>query len=408
MGNLTFRQFLAEAPTGKLMHLTHLEDLILDGAAGASEAVEILGSFGDMLENGGVSSALNVTVKWDGAPSVVFGPDPADGRFFVATKSAFNKTPKLMKSLQDIQDMYGSGGLGEKLRACFTELALLQPKQVLQGDLLFTDDTTTQTLDGVSYVTFRPNTILYAVDVNSHLGERIRRATLGIVIHTMYVGAGKDLGSYRSAPITPSVFAGLKKTNRVVVLDAAFDDVSGTASFTQGEYTDFMLLTQSAVDYAAKVPDVVWNAVANEPLHSLIAQFQNQQVRAGGLFVASVAPLMIWLKNKLDAERKKRTSAAGQAAVERQYRDLMTLVRTNFAGFNIWFRLHATLSNAKLMLIQKLAGMTRIQSFLPTADGYKVSGPEGFVAVAHNGRMVKLVDRLNFSRANFLAPKSWG
>lgn len=109
MAVISFKQHLDEAATpGKLKHLTHLEDLMLDdGAAGLAFAVDVLEQFGYMLEHGGVSRSLNVTTKWDGAPSVVFGPDPADGRFFVATKSAFSKNPKLMKYIKRLPTPMG-------------------------------------------------------------------------------------------------------------------------------------------------------------------------------------------------------------------------------------------------------------------------------------------------------------
>jgi hypothetical protein len=185
----SFLTHLNEGSDGKLRHLTHLEDLMLDdGIAGMQRAIEVLRQFRHMLIGGGVSKALHVTTKWDGAPSVVFGPDPADGKFFVATKSAFSKTPKLMKSHAQIAEIYGSGGVGGVLHDCLSELALLRPTRVLQGDLLFSGarGVKARSIQGKNYLTFRPNTILYAVDVESALGQSIERAALGIVIHTMY------------------------------------------------------------------------------------------------------------------------------------------------------------------------------------------------------------------------------
>ena len=161
---ITFNEFLQESKSGKLTHLTHLEDLMLDdGIAGMQHAITVLRQFRHMLISGGVSKALHVTTKWDGAPSVVFGPDPADGKFFVATKSAFSKVPKLMKSHAQIAEIYGSGGVGGVLHDCLSELALLQPTRVLQGDLLFSGarSVKAQSIQGKNYLTFRPNTILY-------------------------------------------------------------------------------------------------------------------------------------------------------------------------------------------------------------------------------------------------------
>ena len=44
--------------------------------------------------------------------------------------------------------------------------------------------------------------------------------------------------------------------------------------------------------------------------------------------------------------------------------------------------------------------------FLRTKNGYRVTNPEGYVAIK-KGNAVKLVDRLEFSRANFTAAKDW-
>ena len=51
---------------------------------------------------------------------------------------------------------------------------------------------------------------------------------------------------------------------------------------------------------------------------------------------------------------------------------------------------------------------TCIGTFLKTDDGFKVTAPEGFVAVdTIKGNAVKLIDRLAFSHANFTAAKAW-
>jgi len=55
----------------------------------------------------------------------------------------------------------------------------------------------------------------------------------------------------------------------------------------------------------------------------------------------------------------------------------------------------------KGMLLRKLQQVEGIGTFQKTNDGYKVTAPEGFVAIGHNGGAVKLVDRLVFSRTNF-------
>ena len=47
----------------------------------------------------GSSGGVNMTVKWDGAPAIICGVNPENGKFFVGTKSVFNKTPKINYTL---------------------------------------------------------------------------------------------------------------------------------------------------------------------------------------------------------------------------------------------------------------------------------------------------------------------
>jgi lysophospholipid acyltransferase (LPLAT)-like uncharacterized protein len=63
---------------------------------------------------------------------------------------------------------------------------------------------------------------------------------------------------------------------------------------------------------------------------------------------------------------------------------------------------------AKLMIVAKLQSVKSIGTFLKTDDGFRVTAPEGFVAVDRlKGNAVKLINRLEFSQANFNATKSW-
>ena len=156
------------------------------------------------------------------------------------------------------------------LHDCLSELALLQPTRVLQGDLLFSGarSVKAQSIQGKDYLTFRPNTILYAVDVKSALGQSIDRAALGIVIHTMYSGSGA-VARLSAAPITPGVFSSLKKTSRVASLDASYDDVSGNVSFTNEEEKDFSLLLSRVGTLAQRIPALTYTTLAAKPLYTL-------------------------------------------------------------------------------------------------------------------------------------------
>ena len=157
-------EFLTEA-AGRNLHLEHLEDEILNfGIAGGRGAIEFLQSLRDMFK-GGQGSKLNVTVKWDGAPALFCGPHPETGKFFVAKKSLFNKTPKFYHTNDEI-DVDLTGELAKKFKVALAEFPKLGMTEILQGDLMFTDDTSTMDIEGTKHITFQPNTILYAVETD--------------------------------------------------------------------------------------------------------------------------------------------------------------------------------------------------------------------------------------------------
>ena len=170
----------------KNTHLEHLEDDIINrGSKGGVNAINFLNSVRNMLA-GNIGGKLNMSVKWDGAPAVFCGTNPENGKFFVGTKSVFNKSPKINYTPTDIRRNHG-GELANKLQVCLRELPKLGLDGIYQGDLLFTrGDLKAVAIDGEKMITFTPNTITYAVPAGSDIARRIARAKLGIVFHTKY------------------------------------------------------------------------------------------------------------------------------------------------------------------------------------------------------------------------------
>src|SRR5210317_113235 len=179
----TLKELITEQ---KNTHMTHVEDLVFDeGVDGARKAINFLRDLRNML-SGNATSKVSATVKWDGAPAVFAGIDPRDKKFFVAKKGVFNKDPKVYKTNKDI-DADTSGDLAAKLKVALAEFSKLGiTSGVYQGDLMFTNDKKREKIDGVNYVTFHPNTIVYAVPVASSLGQQIQKAKIGVVWHTAY------------------------------------------------------------------------------------------------------------------------------------------------------------------------------------------------------------------------------
>ena len=234
-----FAQLLNE---DKNTHLEHLEDEIINnGLTGAKTAVRFLNSLRDML-NGVGKGSTSVTVKWDGAPAVFAGENPENGKFFVATKSLFNKTPKINYTNADIASNHGSEGPTDKLKVALKHLPKLGMKGIFQGDIMFTkEDLVEEEVDGVKSVVFTPNTITYAVPTDSELASTIRKASIGIVWHTSYSGKtikglkasfGVDSSKFTTTRSVWSEDAGVKNVSSVAGLSKS-DTKSLTAKINQ-------------------------------------------------------------------------------------------------------------------------------------------------------------------------------
>lgn len=390
-------------------HLSHLEDMVFNGPPAISFVVDVLKEFGNILDGGYVSDALNVSVKWDGSPAIVFGPDPADKRFFVATKSAFAKLPKLAKTHEDVDAMYSDDRVRIILHQALDELRALEPEHVLQGDVLFAKSLPTdargavreQVLDGTAFLTFQPNTILYAVAKDSLLGQQMQDARFGIVIHTAFTGTGQYLSTFKRKNVSPLTYALLKKTPSVLMLDANYDDVTGTATFTEEERGDFLLALAEVQEQSRNISSLCYEVINGEPnIRRMLMRFINDWVREKTFHLTTNEFIAFIAREQQQVQAEKKTSRGFDSVVHR-YTGYTTDVSRIGDQFDALFRLHQSIARAKRIVIRKLAQASNIRSFLPTPTGYKVSGPEGFVAISHSGQAVKLVDRLEFSRANF-------
>ena len=402
----TFRDYLAES-SGKNTHLEHLEDSIFnEGVPGARAAVSFLKGLKSML-TGHAKSSVNVTVKWDGAPAIVCGVNPENGKFFVGTKSVFNKEqPKLVYTKSDADRLY-DGNLAKILRLCIEHLSSLGITNVLQGDLLFTRGTLqTMEHEGQNYISFKPNTIRYAVPANSSLGATISSASLGIVFHTTYSGSTiSNLKASFGADVS-----GLK-SGKVWVTDAAFRDTSGASTLTQSE-SEYVSSRIDELTSLVKSIDSrrVATLIGDSKIQSLIKMYVNSKVREGENISGTkkyASGLVDFISDRFAEEIENLKSDKGKQTREDQLKQVKSFLKEYRDELIDIFLVSAYISDIKGVFINKLRKVSSIGTFLETPDGYKVTSPEGFVAVDKIGNAYKLVDRLEFSRANFSSDKSW-
>lgn len=384
--------------------MEHLEDNILNGGVnGARQTINFLQSLRDML-SGRSASAVAVSVKWDGAPAVFVGVDPADGKFFVAKKSIFNKEPKVYKTPAEVKSDT-SGDLTEKLLLALEHLPKLGIKSgVYQGDFLFSkSDLKNDEIDGEEYTTFHPNTIVYAVPASSKLAKEINNSDIGIVWHTTYkVGDSlKDL----TASFGKNIATKFNKVSNVWSVDAVYKDLSGRATMTADETKEITQHLSEAGKVFKKVPSSLLNAIAaDDEFRMKMKAYMNTYIRQAKPFPASrvmVRGLMQYINDYYDKEiASKKTEAS-----KKQWNDKKKQANkflSNPTGLITIFDLIKHIIAAKLIIIGKMNQAAKTRTFIKTKDGYKVTGEEGYVAIDRLGKQaVKLVDRLQFSTANF-------
>lgn len=395
--------YLSEA-AGKNTHMTHIEDLILDGGVkGARQAILALRSLRDML-SGNAKAPIDITVKWDGAPALFCGEDPRDGQFFVAKKGIFNAEPKVYKSHADIK-ADTSGDLSKKLILAFDNLKDLGIKDVIQGDFMFDQsDLKKETINGIKHITFHPNTILYAVPLDTPLAKEIERAKIGIIWHTSYSGSSFET---MKAEFGKDIVGKIRKTSRVWQDDATLKDLSGTATLTREDSLELSQNLSNAGKIFQKISSSTLKEIEeNKELNLVINIYNNSMVRKGQRITNTskhAKGLIDFVTDRYAKQIDKRSSDAGKQIQINKRDDLLSFFsKSNLSNLKLVFDLHNFVTDSKIIIINKLNKLSNMGTFVKTKSGFKVTGVEGFVAIDRmEGGAVKLVDRLEFSTNNF-------
>ena len=388
----------------KNTHMTHIEDLILDGGVkGARQAILALRSLRDML-SGNTKAPIDVTVKWDGAPAVFAGEDPETGEFFVAKKGIFNANPKIYKNHDDI-DADTSGDLNKKLKLAFDNLKDLGIKGVIQGDFMFEKgDLKKEKINGINHIVFHPNTIAYAVPTDTNLAKEIAAAKIGIVWHTSYSG-----GTFETmkAEFGRDIVPKLKQTKNVWMQDATLRDLSGTATLTAKDSLEISKkLSDAGKIFKQIAASTLKEIESNKELNLILNVYNNTKVREGQRVTNTqkhATGLVMFVRNRYQKQIDKLSSPAGKDKKASQRDEILKFFdKKNIKNLKLVFDLQNLVIDAKLIIINKLNRLSKIDTFVKTKSGFKVTGVEGFVAIDRmEGGAVKLVDRMEFSTNNF-------
>ena len=411
---INFLNFLTEDKAGKNLHLEHIEDEIINfGVDGGRAAINFIRSLRDMLA-GASRSSVNMTVKWDGAPAIFAGTDPSDGKFFVAKKSVFNATPKLYKTNEDIDEDL-KGALNSKFKVALAEFPKLGIKGVLQGDLMFTDDVSTKKIDGTEYFTFQPNTIVYAVPTKSDLGKQISKSKIGVVWHTTYEGTElQSMTAKFGADVSK-----MKKVSSVWYDDATYKDVTGSAVMTADETKTLTKHVSDAGKTFHKIKAPLYrsfldmqNSFTGKLAGASFKTYNNSKVRAGETVSnprAHAQGYLTWVEATYQKNIDKIKTDKRKEELENRKQETVRELKKHVINIENLVSFQNHLVNAKLEILKKLNSVRQLtDTFIKTSNGYKVTTPEGYVAIDRiSGNAVKLVDRMEFSFNNFTAIKSW-
>jgi hypothetical protein len=212
---------------------------------------------------------------------------------------------------------------------------------------------------------------------------------------------------------------GLRKSSSVWMDDATYKDESGTATFTKAETTAITAListigTKLRGVNAAQLKN--FNSLQDSMTGKMIGAgyktYQNSKVRKQQQVTNSkshASEYLTWVETKYDLEiGKLKQQSSKDALTQKKDAMLNELKRLQpllvaVTEFQIAVVAAKEMITNKLNQVKQLAG-----TFIRTANGFKVTAPEGYVAIDRiSGSAVKLVDRMEFSFNNFTAIKAW-
>lgn len=395
---ISFKHYLEEE---KNAHLTHIDQsLLIDGSGGVTVTVNFLESLINML-SGGSNKSLKIGLKWDGAPGLTAGIDPTSGNFFVGTKSVFSKkVPKVNFTNSDIDKFHGGQGeLADKLKLALKLLPKIwKGKGVFQGDLMFTpDQKSKETIDGESLLMFRPNSIAYAVPLDSDLGKQINSAKLGIAMHTRYTG--KTLPEMSASfDVSKNEF---KENKDVWFDDANLTDIGGalfSSKDTKIMYNHLKNVKRISVKSRISISKL---QKSSKGLIMELLRFDNNEIKKG-LGIKNSKKYFTDFTEWLIKEKKTKLKSFNTI----KEKELRSKLKTESKDWEIIIEFIAQTINIKEKIVIQLNKIKQLKTFVKTDSGFKVVGQEGFTAISDD-KIVKLVDRLEFTKNLFNTTKNW-
>lgn len=376
-----------EGASRQIKHLTHIEDRPLqNGEKGARHAFSSLENAAQHIQQGKKSSEL--TTKYDGSPAIVYGHHPESGKFFVASKSAFNKTPKINYTPADIVRNHGHApGLVEKLKSALKHLPKVAPgKGVYQGDMMFTDEDKKSSKGGVS---FRPNPSGITYTASGTHGAKAKKAKIGVVTHLSY--EGKNAASLNASHEVDHENFG--QHSDVFSVDPRMD--TSKVHFGPKERAEFQKhISAAKAVHDTHGDDMYAGTGAHQGVGGHLETYINHTVRSGE--VPNHQNFKNWLENKKNKEIDKLKVEKNKTTKQKELSGELDKIERNKKHYNNLFKMHNHIQKAKNVLINVL---NQHQEF-KHEHGDEAANPEGYV-FHHGKESDKFVNRSEFSKRNF-------
>ena len=206
----------------------------------------------------------------------------------------------------------------------------------------------------------------------------------------------------------------LTATKNVWFDDAKFKDVSGTATFTKSEADEVakkIKVMKSTYGGTKRISKEISEGIQRKEKRYLeIKSYTNVIVKAGETIKDGKLHVQGYYEWAMKKHNDHITAAKKEATKQSRtldQKDYKKWYNSKKGQLYKLFDLYKEITDAKLLVLAKLKSVKRMGTFLKTTNGFKVTDQEGFVAIDSSGTAVKLVDRLEFSKANFTTDKNW-
>ncbi len=382
-----FNEFLPEqteeAPKQQT-HLPHSTEHALQGHEGVGLTDSTLRSLHNYLIGGRRGTPQRVEKKIDGAPAFHIGRDN-DGRIFVATKSLFNKNPKINYTEEDIQRNHGHApGLVSALTSVLNHGHKvlppdMNPGEMYKGDFLFGGEGKPLQDEG-DHLSAQPNLLKYKWAKDSPEAQRAANSKVGMAIHTFFNKKGE------AQPISEKQRAKFVDHPDVFNYDPTVN--INPQNYTPEEQRAFEGHMENARKSYSRIKPEVYDRLAGHG--DSMTAFINSRVRNGQEGSGKVDDYLDFLNKKATKDIDSVKTQASKDAKTKKHAAVMQQVISNSKDAQHILDMHNHFQNAKHLL---LGVMNKNSSEAVELPNGQPTGHEGYVVTGKGGDQSKIVDQ---------------